>query len=413
MLAQLRKKRADLIAQMDSLTSTAIAESRDLTAEETSKYDSYMAEQTSLKGQITRLENQEKLNAEMNTATTTPVHAPAVVSMKDNQVLDETGFADLGDFMKAVKAGKDSRLEFVAQSMGTGSEGGFLVPKQFGEMITAFTPEDSIVRPRATVIPAGAFPDAEISFPALDQSGDKGVYSGVVTTWLAEGAEIDETGFSLREISMTPKAVAGFIPFSNKLLRNTAAASTLGTMLLRQAIAKAQDDAFLYGDGIGKPMGFVNHASAIAVNRNTANDIKWIDLVTMVATAKGDMLEWVINRGCYVKLQTMQAPDGSYIFKEATAQMPAMLLGYPVRWSRRTKTLGVKGDVMLLDLSYYYIKDGSGLILTASEHVKFTQDKTLFKVISNVDGQSSMNSAFKEEDGSTTSPFIVLDVPAV
>ena len=55
---------------------------------------------------------------------------------------------------------------------------------------------------------------------------------------------------------MAPKGVAGYIAFSNKLLRNSAAASTIGAKLLNQAIIKAEDDAFISGDGVGKPMGF-------------------------------------------------------------------------------------------------------------------------------------------------------------
>lgn len=414
MLVKLRNARAEVIAQMDKLNQTALSENRAFSAEEQVQYDTLMAEQNKLKSQIATAEAQAQLNAEMSAPTTAPLFTANVVTQKDNQVLDETGFASLGDFMNAVKAGKDSRLNFVAgQSAGTGSEGGYLIPKQFGDMITAFTPESSIVRPKATVIPAGQFPDAEISFPALDQSGDRGVYSGVVTTWLAENDDIDETAFKLREITMTPKAVAGYIPFSNKLLRNSAASSVMGTNLLRQAIAKAEDDAFILGDGVGKPMGFMNHASAKIVNRTTASTVKWIDLVGMVAVAKGDMLEWVISKTAYVTLKTMVAPDNSYIFADATSTMPAMLLGYPIRWSERTHVLGAKGDVMLLDLSYYYIKDGSGLILSASEHVQFVKDKTLFKVIKSVDGQSSMNTALKLENGTTVSPFVILDVPEV
>lgn len=412
-LEQLRAKRAEAIANMEKLNTTALNENRDFTAEEQSQYDSLNAEQERLKAQATRVEAQEKLNAEMSAPTTKPIHAPAVVSMKDNEILDETGFESLGEFMGAVKAGSDSRLEYVAQSAGTGSEGGFLIPKQFGEMIAAFTPETSIVRPRATVIPSGNFPDAAISFPALDQSGDKGVYSGVVTTWVEEGAEIDETGFSLREIELKSKAIAGFIPFSNKLLRNAAAASTMGTMLMSQAIAKAEDDAFIAGNGVGKPLGFLNHKSTKAVNRDTADTVKFIDLANMVQSSKGDMKEWVISQTLYSTIRTMQDGAGQYIFSDAAAGMPAVLLGYPVRWSERTAVKGSKGDVMLLDLSYYYIKDGSSMVLSASEHVKFTQDKTLFKIVSNVDGQSALNDKLKLENGETVSPFVVLDVPAV
>jgi len=411
-LEQLMELRATKVASMQSLLDGATAEERELTAEETASYDSLMAEQDGLKSQIARAESQEKLNAEMATPTSKPIHAPAVITMKDNQILDETGFSSMGDFMGAVKSGSDSRLEYVAQSAGVGSEGGFLIPKQFGEMIMAFSPESSIVRSRATVIPSGDFPDAPISFPALDQSGDKGVYSGVVTTWVAEGEEIDETSFKLREIEMASKAVAGFIPFSNKLLRNSSAASTMGTMLLRQAVMKAEDDAFISGNGVGKPLGFMNHASAKAINRTTASTVKFIDLANMVQASKGDIKEWTISQTLYSTLRVLEDGSGRLIFSDGTAGMPPMLLGFPVRWSERTPTIGTKGDVMLLDLSYYYIKDGSGMTLSASEHVKFTQDKTLFKIIHNVDGQSSMNDKLKLENGETVSPFVILDIPA-
>lgn len=416
MLSKLKASRKIKIDAMQALLDGATAENRDMTAEETAQYDSLMAEQEGLKTQIARAEAQEKLNTEMNIATSKPIHSPSIVSIKDDKILDETGFSSLGDYMSAVKAGNDSRLEFVAQSMGTGSEGGFLVPKQFGEMITAFKPGESIVRPRATVIPGGSFADAEISFPALDQSGSKGVYSGVTTSWVGENEEIDETSFSLRQITLKSNALAALIPFSNKLLRNSTAASMMGEMLLRQAVAKAQDDAFLNGDGVAKPLGFINHAATIAINRTTANTVKYIDLVNMVASVKmGGSLEWTINQTVIPQLMNMSDGLGNLIWQpNAIAGMPSTLLGYPVKFVDRTPVLGSKGDIMLTDLSYYYIKDGSGIIMSMSEHVRFTKDQTMVKIVSNVDGQSSINTALTLEDGTNTvSPFVVLDVPAV
>lgn len=414
LLAQLRNKRADLIAQMESLNTLAINENRDFTAEETSKYESLNAEQTSLKSQIVRLENQEKLNAEMSSATTAPIHAPAIVSMKDNQVLDETGFKDIADFMGAVSGGRDSRLSnFEAtQNMGTGSAGGFSVPEHFVETImVAYAPEGAIVRPRATIIPAGEFPDAKIKLPALDQSGDKGVYSGVVTKWLEEGGTISKTSFSLRQIEMESKALAAYVPITNKMLRNNGQMATFGTSLIRQALMKAEDDAFIGGDGVGKPLGFKNHASSKAINRATANTVTYADLVNMLQASNGDMKEWVISQTLIATILSMADASGKLIYTNGITGMSGMILGYPVRWSERTPTEGSKGDVMLLDLSKYYIKEGSGIIVEASSQYQFLEDNTVFKVISNVDGQSSMNSTLKLENGETVSPFVILDVP--
>ncbi|WP_418186740.1 phage major capsid protein [Aliarcobacter lanthieri] len=413
MLATLRKKRADIVAKMGVLNTLAINENRDFTAEEQSQYDGFNAEQEGLKSQITRLEIQQQLDAEMNGAVTKPVAfgVPAVVSMKDNQILDETGFSDFGDFMGAVKSGTDKRLSslYAEQTMGNGSEGGFLIPTQFGQLLKTFNPEDSIVRQRATVIPSGNYPDGEITFPALDQSGSKGVYSGVVTQWVAEGKEIPETAFSLREIKLISKAVAGLMPFSNKLLRNTESASALGIKLLRQAIAKAEDDAFIVGDGVGKPLGYLNSTSSKVVNRGTLGAVSFNDLVAMVANSFGDNLEWVISRTLYTDIVTMTKPNDDYLFTVGINGAPDRILGFPIRWSQRTPTKGNKGDVQLLDLSYYYIKDGSRLMLSASEHVLFKQDKTLFKIVANVDGQSSLNDKLTLENGSTVSPFVILN----
>lgn len=413
-LEQLKALRSSKIAAMQALLDSVGAGSN-MTAEQTVAYDTLMAEQETLKSQINRAEAQLALNAEMNTPTTKPIHSVVASNFADVELVDDKReFQSLGDFMQAVKSGgTDPRLQFVsAQTMGTGSEGGFLIPKKFGDMIMAFTPESAIVRPRATVIPAGDNPDAEISFPALDQSGTKGVYSGVVTTWLAEGETIDQTSFSLREIAMQPKAVAGYIAFSNKLLRNSSAASTLGTKLLSEAINKAEDDAFINGNGVGKPMGFLGHASAKAINRTTANTVKFIDLATMVQNHKGDMKEWVISQTLYSTMLTMADTAGNLIFTNGIGGMAPTLLGFPVRWSERTPVKGSKGDVMLLDLSYYYVKDGSGLLLSASEHVQFLNDKTVFKITKSVDGQSSMNGTLKLENGETVSPFVILDVVA-
>lgn len=415
MLNKLKASRALKIDAMQTLLNGATAENRDMTAEEVVQYDALMAEQEGLKTQIARVEAQTNLNKEMTSNTSKPVHVVAATNFADAELVNDKGeFETLGDFMSAVKAGgTDPRLNFVsAQTMGTGSEGGFLIPQKIGEMIMSFNAEVGIVRPRATVIPGGTNPDAEISFPALDQSGTKGVYSGVVTTWLAEGDTIDETSFSVREIKMQPKAVAGYIAFSNKLLRNTAAASTLGTKLLSEAINKAEDDAFISGDGVGKPMGFLNHASAKAINRNTANTVKFIDLATMVQNHKGDRKEWVISQTLYATILTMEDGAGKLIFTNGIDGLSPTMLGFPVRWSERTPTIGTKGDIMLLDLSYYYVKDGSGLLLSASEHVQFLSDKTVFKVTKSVDGQSSMNSTLKLENAETVSPFVILDVPA-
>jgi len=416
-LKKLIALRATKVAAMQTLLDGATAEERELSAEESTQYDNLMTEQEGLVTQIARAESQEKLNLEMAKPTSKPVHAivKAQEVVTGEFVDDEKQFTTHGEFFRAVAAGSDPRLNIESnQNMGTGSTGGFSVPDTYStDILISFTPEDVIVRPRAMVIPAGQFPDAKFSMPALDQSGEKGVYSGVVTKWLEEGGTISKTAFSLRKIELESKAIAAYIPISNKMLRNNEQMATIGVSLMGQALAKAQDDAQILGDGIGKPLGFMNHASAIAINRKTAGEVVYEDFVKMLAKSKGNMKEWIISQTLLAEILLMEDGSGKLLYTNGVSGVTGVILGYPVKWSERTPTIGVKGDVMLVDLSFYYIKDGSGLIIEASSQYQFLEDYTVFKVIANVDGQPSITTPLKLENGTYVSPFVILDLVAV
>jgi HK97 family phage major capsid protein len=81
-----------------------------------------------------------------------------------------------------------------------------------------------------------------------------------------------------------------------------------------------------------------------------------------------------------------------------------------VVFNDRIPGLGSTGDLMLLDLSYYLIKDGSGPFVAMSEHVHFTQNKTVIKAFWNVDGQPWLDEPIPLEGSTanTVSPFVVL-----
>jgi HK97 family phage major capsid protein len=124
---------------------------------------------------------------------------------------------------------------------------------------------------------------------------------------------------------------------------------------------------------------------------------------------------WVANQSALPQIATLQDGGGRYIFiqGDATKGIPSTLAGIPITFTGKTPALGAKGDLMLLDLTYYLIKDGSGPFIAASEHVLFKQNKTVIKVFWNVDGQPWVIAPLKLEDGSTeVSPYVSLDIPA-
>lgn len=437
----LLKKRAELIARQRELVNSAKAENRGFNEEEDKQFNDLTAEIESLDKLIEAERAVAGLESNLDQPLD-PLYRPKVVP-GDEPVdkKDDGGFKNLGEFINAVRFGDSKgRLQNVTQgedggfkipdafiaaimpgrvmnewSMGTGEEGGFAVPVQRRDTILMLQPEGSIVRPRASVIPAGDPPDSEITMPAFSQ-GAKGAYGGVTVDWINEGGDKPETDGKLQEISLKPHEVAAHTVVTDKLLRNWQAANSFISNLLRGAVRNAEDLKFLKGAGVGTPIGVLNAGGLLAVNRAKASEIAYADVASMLEKFLPDSGNgvWVAHQSTLAQLLQLQDGNGRYIFigGDATKGIPATLAGLPIVFTGKTAALGSTGDLLLVDFSYYLIKDGSGPFVAASEHVYFKQNKTVIKVFWNVDGKGWVNEPLTLEDGSTkVSPYIALDVP--
>lgn len=431
MLKKLRERRAQLAAQMGAIITKAEEENRDLTAEEQAEFDGLKTESDGLATRIARLEEHENLQA---------VLAQPLPARSANQRIERAGgpeasreFESFGEFMHAVRfRPSDQRLNFVEgvgaaagegelsaeMRMDDGPSGGFMIPPQYRQTIMSVPPQAALVRPRANVIPAGDPPDAAITIPALDQSGSapSNMFGGMQFQWIEEGGDKPETSASLRNITLTPHEIAGFVTITDKLLRNWVASSAFIEQLMRAGVTAAEDYNFLRGDGVAKPLGVLNAGATYFVNRANANQINYTDLVNMTARLlmRGSQSPvWSMPQSALTQIATLQDPMGRYIWQaNAIDGMAGQLLGYPLRWNNRAPALGSKGDVLLADFDDYLVKDGSGPFVAASEHVKFTQNKTVIKIFWNVDGAPWLTAPIEEENGYEVSPFVGLDVPA-
>ncbi|KFC73204.1 Phage major capsid protein, HK97 [Bosea sp. LC85] len=432
MLKELRAKRTKLVADMRAIIVTAEGQDRDLTAEEQASFDELQASRDALENRITRLEAQETSEAALDAVVPARSRSsvPQVIPRRPNEA--STEFESFGEFMAAVRFNRnDQRLNFVEgvgaatdenglqaeMRMDNDTQGGFMVPQQFRNQIFRVEAQASLVRPRAQIIPAGSPPDASITMPALDQSGANpaNMFGGVQVQWIEEGEEKPETDAKLGEITLTPHEVAGFVTVTDKLLRNWQASDTFIRNLLSGAVDAAEDYSFLRGNGVTQPLGALNAGAMKYVNRANANTVGYLDLLGMVAVLlmRGGSPIWSAPQSALPKIATLQDPEGHYIWKpDARDGFAGTLLGYPLRWNNRAPALGSKGDIVLADWNYYLIKDGSGPFVAASEHVKFTSNKTVIKIFWNVDGAPWMKGPIKEENGYEVSPFIGLDIPA-
>jgi HK97 family phage major capsid protein len=297
--------------------------------------------------------------------------------------------------------------------MADGPAMGFAVPPEFDAAIRMVDPQSAIIRPRATVIPAGTSPDAAFTMNALDQSGAKGIYSGVVMKWIAENAAVQESpNPTIRQVKLEPQQIAGFIDISDKLLRNAAAVGALVEKLMRSAIIGAEEAAFWTGDGIGKPLGIVGCPGSIEVSRaGGATTVTYADIAAMFAKLKfGGSPVWVASQTILPQLMTLRDAVGNAMWQPNLVQgNPSTLMGFPVLINDQSPVLGAKGDLALVDLGYYFIKDGSPLTILMNPYIQQTNGLTRIIAFWNVDAQPFVTTPLLQRDGvSTVSPFVVL-----
>ena len=404
----MKRDRQGVVEKMRNLlTQQETRADKKLTADEETQY---RALETEVQNRTAEIEREERLQAlEAGTAAARAA-APGPNEIKSfGDFLAEVRFNPNSAALQQRELAKGERRDV---SMGSGTSMGYLVPEQFDTTIRQVTPQTAIFRPRAMVIPGGTSPDAAYNMIALDQSGSKGVYSGVAVKWIGEGGTRQDGGDpTLRNIKLEPKEVSAYIDITDKLLANSAAAGALVQQLLRAAIVGAEEDTFYTGSGVGKPLGIVKHASALTVSRNTATSVKWADIKAMFGKFMfGGSPVWIANQSCLPQIMSLEDTNGNALWMPNVALGPGgSLCGFPLLINDLNPALGTEGDLSLLDLMYYYIKDGSPLAIFIDPYTQKVNGTSRIYAFWNVDGQPMLTTPITQRNGTTqVSPFVVL-----
>lgn len=417
-LKELRERRESLIVKMQALLNYAESEKRDVTEDEDKEYRVHEAEAERINAEIERREKLQHMEEVARAA-----NAPHIPEYRGRRGARPTEWRNLGEFIYALRFERsDPRLqdaEYVEydpevreMSMGVGSEGGYAIPQQFRPQLLSVTPQEAIFRPRCTVIEAGSPPDAALTMPALDQGAGANIYGGVTVYPLGEGATLTETTAKLREMTLTPHQFGAYVVVTNKWLANWTSSGPFIQNQLRRAMIGYEDTQFYSGNGVAKPRGVINQACKITLTRNTAASILSVDIYAMYARLKfGGNPVWIVSQTTLPQLLALKGGNNENIFTFDISQgITPRLLGFPVLFADRSVALGTSGDILLADLGYYLIKDGSGPYVDVSEHVYFTSAKTVVRIIWGVDGNAWLNEAIPLEGSTanTVSPFVVL-----
>lgn len=309
----------------------------------------------------------------------------------------------------------------VVKAMGeaSGGEGGFLVPEEFRAELLAMSLEDSVVRPRARVIPMGT---NRVVMPAIrDASHATSVYGGIQGSWVAEAADLStnrQPTFS--QVALDVRKLTTYTIISNELMQDSPISiEAIVAALFPAAIAYFEDDAFINGTGAGQPLGIINADALVSVAKETgqaAATILYENLVKMFARMLPSSINravWVMHPDTFPQIATMSlavGTGGSAVWMtNAVGGAPSTILGRPIILSEKCQTLGTAGDIYFVDFGYYFIGDRMGLEVSRSEHVRFTTNEMVWRFIQRVDGRPWLVTALTPRYGTNTfSPYINL-----
>ncbi len=338
---------------------------------------------------------------------------------------EAAGFGSFSEYVKAIydfhtKHAFDPRLEklMVSKAMAgeIGVDGGFLIPSAPQSDLLQTRAEASFMRSRARIVPMSS---RSVPFPAVDYSkaaaGVSGFFGGIRTYYTEENIDIEASEPSFKSIELKAKELAGYTEIPNGLIRDSVVsieAFLAGPGSFGGALAWQEDYDSLNGTGEGRPLGILNAPATIPVSRATASKFKFVDAVSMASKIilSGAPI-WLMSQTVMPQLFQMIDGASNNIWQPNAAAGPATtLLGWPIIFTEKLPALGTKGDVALVDYSWYLLGDRQAVTMDISRDHKFRTNQTVFRAVEAIDGQPWLDSKIKLADGTTeVSPFVILN----
>ncbi len=161
-------------------------------------------------------------------------------------------------------------------------------------------------------------------------------------------------------------------------------------------IKKSQE--VLFGDGVGKALGFTKGSDLVTVTRNTASTVKAEDIVNMKARhlrTQGASSFWLVNQSVWGQLPLMTIGDQPVFMQDLSGTTDGFLLGLPVYTTEDAELMGQIGDVVLVNPSAYCaLEKSGGTKFASSMHVKFDSDAMAFRWTCRFGGVPKFNSVY-------------------
>ncbi len=312
-------------------------------AEMEKKVQNYSAE-------IERLQAMEAMENELNR----PVNTPIVTKPMGGSDKAKSGRASdeyKSGMLKALRTNFKVITNILSE--GIDENGGYLVPEEYDSRLIDVLNEENIFRGLAKTITTSGQHKINIA-------GTK-----PAAAWIDEGGELTFSDATFSQINLDAHKLHVAVKVTEELLYDNA--FNLESYIIEQfgkALANAEEDAFLNGDGKGKPLGIFaeDGGGQIGVTTTSATDITSDNIIDLVYSLKRPYrknAKFIMNDQTIALIRKLKDENGQYLWQPSNqAGEPGKLFGYDVLTSPFVPTVAEGAPVIAFgDFSYYNIGD--------------------------------------------------------
>lgn len=389
-IIELREKRAKLWESTKAFLDSRRNENGLLSAEDTATYERMEQDVVDLGKEIERLERQAVLDLELSKPTSSPLF-----NTPNNTIGEEKKGRASDEYKKAFwNTMRNNTTPEIRNSLkiGTDSEGGYLVPDEFEKTLVEGLLEENIFRTLATIINTSS---GDRKIPVVASKGN--------ASWVDEEAPIPESDDSFGQISIGAFKLATIIKISEELLNDSVfnLESYIAKEFARR-IGSTEEEAFLIGNGTGRPTGIFNDTggAGVGTTASTQSTIKIDEVIDLFYSLKSPYRKkatFIMNDSTVKEIRKLKDGNGQYIWQPSiTAGEPDTILNRPVKTSSYVPGLAAGAKPIAFgDFSYYWIADRQGRSFQRLNELYAVTGQIGFKASQRVDGKLILPEAIK------------------
>jgi len=342
--------------------------------------------------------------------------------------INTADFSCFGEYLASVRKyftgdSVDGRLAALrgktALAEGTDSTGGFTVPAEFSRQIITAAMEGAIVRPLCrNIVPMST---DKVDIPVVvDADRSSSMFGGVTVSKVEEADDMGGTIVTpaLGHLGLTAHDTECMAFVSNRLEADAPNFGAYMQRLFSAALRFYWDHRYIWGTGVGEPLGVMESGAMLSVARATnAGAPKAGDLAKMISR----LLPGAINSAVWLVSQNVLADWGNDTTSGSNAfgaiDLSGMTaFGRPIIVTEKCAASGTTGDVILADFAGGYAIGERGFEISMSREVNYSsgtngwlKNESCWRFIVRGDGQPILSAAITPYlGGETLSHFVTL-----